>query len=61
MLLNREEAAFYLNISIAGTDWDKIFSKRLVPNSNESLYILPKWEKRFAIETFNSYCFCKKF
>ena len=56
---NRLEAEFYLNGLVAGTDCDKIFSKRLVPNSSESLYVLPKWEKHLAIETCNRYSSCK--
>ena len=58
---NREEAEFYLNGSAAGTDCDKIFLKRLVPNSNESLKVLPKSEGILATETFNSYSFCEIF
>ena len=58
---NREEAEFYLNGSVANTDCDKMFSKRLVPNSSESLYVLPKWEKFLAIEICNSYSFSKIF
>ena len=45
-----EETEFYLNSSVAGTDYGKILSKRLVPNSSESLYVLPKWEKFLAVE-----------
>ena len=45
-----EETEFYLNSSVAGTDYGKIFSKRLVPNSSESLYVLPKSEKLLAVE-----------
>ena len=56
---NREEAEFYLNGSVAGTDYNKIFSKRPVPNSSKSLYVLLKWEKLLTIETCNSYSFCK--
>ena len=41
---NKLEAEFYLNCIIAGMDCDKIFPKRLVPNSNESLYALSKWK-----------------
>ena len=58
---NREEAEFYLNGSVAGTDCNKISSRRLAPNSSESLYVLPKWEKPLAIERCNSYSFCKIF
>ena len=58
---NRLEAEFYLNGIVAGTDCDKIFSKRLVPNSSESWYVLPKWENLLAIEICNSYSFCKIF
>ena len=58
---NRLEAEFYLNCIVAGTDCDKIFSKRLVPNSSESLYVLPKWERILVIETCNSYSFGKSF
>ena len=58
---NREEAEFYLNGSAVGTDCDKIFSKRLVPNSNESLNVLPKSENILATETFSSYSFCEIF
>ena len=47
-----------MNGIVAGTDCDKIFSKRLVPNSSESWYVLPKWEKLLVIETCNSYSFC---
>ena len=42
---NRLDAEIYLNGIVADTDCDKIFSKRLVPNSCESWYVLPKWEK----------------
>ena len=38
------DAEIYLNGIVADTDCDKIFSKRLVPNSCESWYVLPKWE-----------------
>ena len=58
---NRLEAEFYLNGIVAGTDCDKIFSKRLVPNSSESWYVLPKWENLLAIKICNSYSFCKIF
>ena len=58
---NRLEAEFYLNGIVARTDCDKIFSKRLVPNSSKSWYVLPKWEKLLAIETCNNYYFCKIF
>ena len=54
---NRLEAEFYLNSNVADTDCDKIFLKRLVPNSSESWYLLPKWENILAIETCNSYSF----
>ena len=47
---NRLEAEFYLNGIVADTDCDKIFSKRLVPNSSESWYVLCKWKKNLAIE-----------
>ena len=50
-----------VNGIVAGTDCDKIFSKRLVPNPSESWYVLPKWEKLLAIKTCNSYSFCKMF
>ena len=56
---NRLAVEFYLNDIVAGTDCDKIFSKRLVPNPTESCYVLPKWEKLLAIQTCNSYFFCK--
>ena len=39
---NRLETEFYLNGIVADTDCDKIFSKRLVSNSSESWYLLPK-------------------
>ena len=39
------DAEIYLNGIVADTDCDKIFSKRLVPNSCESWYVLPKWKK----------------
>ena len=42
---NRLDAEIYLNGIVADSDCDKIFSKRLVPNSCESWYVLPKWEK----------------
>ena len=42
---NRLDAEIYLNGIVADKDCDKIFSKRLVPNSCESWYVLPKWEK----------------
>ena len=42
---NRLEAEFYLNSIVADTDCNKIFSNRLVPNSSESWYLLPKREK----------------
>ena len=58
---NRLAVEFYLNDIVAGTDCDKIFSKRLVPNPTESCYVLPKWEKLLAIQTCNSYSFCKIF
>ena len=58
---NRSAVEFYLNGIVAGTDCDKIFSKRLVPNPSESWYVLPKWEKLLAIERCNSYSFCKIF
>ena len=38
------DAEIYLNGIVADTDCDKIFSKRLVPNSCESWYVLPKWK-----------------
>ena len=47
---NRLEAEFYLNGIVADTDCDKIFSKRLVPNSSESWYVLCKWKNILAIE-----------
>ena len=56
---NRLEAEFYLNDIVAGTDCNKIFSKRLAPNSSESWYVLPKWEKLFEIETCTNYSFSK--
>ena len=58
---NRLEEEFYLNDIATGTDCDKIFSKRVVPNPSESWYVLPKWEKLLAIETCTSYSFCKIF
>ena len=58
---NRLTVEFYLNGVVACTDCNKIFSKRLVPNSSEFWYVLPKWEKLLAIETCNSYSFCKIF
>ena len=39
---NRLEAEFYLNGIVADTDYNKIFSKRLVQNSSESWNLLPK-------------------
>ena len=39
------DAEIYLNGIVADTDCDKIFSKRLVPNSCESWYVLLKWKK----------------
>ena len=56
---NRLEVEFYLNGMVAGTDCHKIFSKRLVPNSSESWYENGKYF--LAIETRNSYSFCKNF
>ena len=47
---NRLEAEFYLNGIVADTDCDKIFSKRLVPNSSESWYVSCKWKNILAIE-----------
>ena len=58
---NRLAVEFYLTGIVAGTDCDKIFSKRLVLNPSESWYVLPKWEKLLAIQTCNSYSFCKIF
>ena len=58
---NKLEAEFYLNCIIAGTDCNKIFPKRLVSNSNDSLYAFPKWEKLLVIETGSSYFFCNIF
>ena len=39
---NRLEAEFYLNGIVADTDYNKIFSKRLVQNSSESWNLIPK-------------------
>ena len=58
---NRLAVEFYLNGIVAGTDCDKIFSKKLVPRPSASWYVLPKWENLLAIETCNSYSFCKIF
>ena len=58
---NRLAVDFYLSSIVAGTDCDKIFSKRLVPNPSESRYALRKWQKRLAIQTCNSYSICKIF
>ena len=55
------ETKCYLNGIVAGTDCDKIFSKRLVLNFNESWYVLTKWEKHLVIETCNSCSFRKIF
>ena len=58
---NRLVLAFYLNRIVAGTDFNKVFPKILVPNHSESWYVLPKWEKPLAKETCNNYSFCKIF
>ena len=45
---NRLEVELYLNGIVADTGCDKTFSKRLVPISSESWYLVPKWEKKFG-------------